>query len=172
MSHVRRRAALAVLLAVVIAALTSCTPPASPTQTVVSATEEAEVIAVVDGDTIDVSTSAGTARVRLIGIDMPEIGRDGEPGECYATEARGFLDDLLYGRTVRLQSDSTQADADKYGRLLRHVVIDGKSAAVLALEAGAGYEYTYDVPYIGQLEHRDAENAAAAAGAGLWSACS
>lgn len=82
MSHVRRRAALAVLLAVVIAALTSCTPPASPTQTVVSATEEAEVIAVVDGDTIDVSTSAGTARVRLIGIDMPEIGRDGEPGSA------------------------------------------------------------------------------------------
>ncbi|WP_218683051.1 thermonuclease family protein [Microbacterium sp. BF1] len=162
-------------LAVTLMSTAGCTPQERPaeTQTVVTASEAAEVVAVVDGDTIDVTTATGrTARVRLIGIDTPEIGRDGDTGECYATEARDFLDELLYGRTVELQSDNTQADTDRYGRLLRHVVIDGHSAAVLALEAGTGYEYTYDQAYAGQGEHRDAEQAAAGAGAGLWSACS
>lgn len=162
------------LVATVVSALTGCTPQSpDQTQTNVSASEAAEVVAVVDGDTIDVSTAAGaTARVRLIGIDTPEIGREGESGECYANDARGFLDSLLYGRTVELQSDSTQDDADRYGRLLRHIVIDGHSAAVLALEAGAAYEYTFDEPYTGQSEHRDAEQAAAAAKTGLWAVCS
>lgn len=36
------------------------------------------------------------------------------------------------------------------GALLRHVYIDGQSAAVVLLEAGAAHEYTYDAPYIGQ----------------------
>lgn len=180
MTTARVPAARILLTAMAIAALTGCTPtsteqatPESPsTPVVVSASEAAEVVAVVDGDTIDVTTATGdTARVRLIGIDTPEIGRDGDPGECYATEARDFLDELLYGRTVELQSDNTQADTDKYGRLLRHVVVDGRSAAVVALEAGTGHEYTYEAPYIGQLEHRDAEQVATNASAGLWAVC-
>lgn len=159
------------VIAVALAALPGCAP-ISTEQAAAPEVEAVEVIAVVDGDTIDIATDAGTARVRLIGIDTPEIGRDGDPGECYAEEARDFLDGLVYGRTVELRSDPSQADVDRYGRLLRHVVIDGQSAAVLALEAGAGYEYTYEVPYAGQSEHRDAEQAAAGKAAGLWSACS
>lgn len=158
-------------IAVALAVLTGCTP-ISADQAAAPEVATAEVIAVVDGDTIDIATDAGPARVRLIGIDTPEIGREGEPGECYAEEARSFLDGLVYGHIVELRSDPSQADADRYGRLLRHVVIDGHSAAVLALEAGAGYEYTYDQAYAGQGEHRDAEQAAAGAGAGLWSLCS
>lgn len=158
-------------IAVGLAVLTGCAPVAAD-QAAAPDVETAEVIAVVDGDTIDIATDAGTARVRLIGIDTPEIGREGDPGECYAEEARDFLDGLVYGHTVELRSDPSQADADRYGRLLRHVLIDGQSAAVLALEAGAGYEYTYEVSYAGQTEHRDAEQAAAGQAAGLWSACS
>lgn len=165
------RATAAAVVAVVLAALTGCIP--APTdQAAAPGVETVEVIAVVDGDTIDIATDAGTARVRLIGIDTPEIGRYGEQGECYAEEARDFLDSLVYGRAVEVRSDPSQADTDRYGRLLRHVIIDGNSAAVLALEAGAGYEYTYDQAYDGQDQHRAAEQAAADAGAGLWSACS
>lgn len=150
-----------------------CTPQERPaeTQTVVTAAEAAEVVAVVDGDTIDVKTSTGESRVRIIGIDTPEIGRDGAAGDCYAIEARNFLDELLYGRTVELQSDSTQADADTYGRLLRHVDVDRQSAAVLAIAAGTGYEYTYDTPYAGQADHLAAEAAARDEHVGLWGAC-
>lgn len=152
-------------------AVTGCSPSPVGAPTTVPATISAEVIAVVDGDTIDVATENGTARVRLIGIDTPEIGRDGKAGECYADEARDFLDQLLYGRTVQLHADATQADVDKYGRLLRYVLVDGQSAAELAIAAGGGYEYTYDLPYVDQETHRAAQDAAEAAGAGLWSAC-
>lgn len=156
-----------------IVTLTGCTSlpfeqAAAPTT---EPAETAEVIAVVDGDTIDIATEDGTARVRLIGIDTPEIGRDGDMGECYANEARDYLNGLLYGHTVELVGDATQADVDTYGRLLRYVLIDGQSAALRAIDAGAGYEYTYDTAYVDQQAHRDAQDAAAAAGLGLWTDC-
>ncbi len=131
----------------------------------------AEVTAVVDGDTIDVEIAGSTERVRIIGIDTPEIGRDGADDECYAQEAREYVNDALYGRTVELYPDPTQDDADRYGRLLRHVIVDDRSIAEDAITAGMGYEYTYDAPYGGQEAHKAAQDAAAAAGAGLWSAC-
>jgi len=57
-------------LAVALVSTAGCTPQERPaeTQTVVAAAEAAEVVAVVDGDTIDVKTSAGESRVRIIGI--------------------------------------------------------------------------------------------------------
>lgn len=162
------RGVAALLVAV---ALTSCTPTglASTSDPV---GETVDVVAVVDGDTIDVALDEGTTRVRLIGIDTPEIGRGGEVSECYADEARTFLDELVYGHQVELVIDPAQADVDKYGRLLRYVYVDGQSAAELAIAAGAGYEYTYDTAYRDQQAHRDAEQAAADTRAGLWGACS
>jgi len=165
------RPAAAFALVAIVTALGGCAPT-PPAPAAAPTTEHAEVTAVVDGDTIAVDTAGGSARVRLIGIDTPEIGRDGEPGDCYAEEARDFLDALLYGKTVELVGDPTQADVDRYGRLLRHVLVDGQSAALAALTAGAGYEYTYDAPYADYQAHREAESAAEAAGAGLWATCS
>ncbi|AQP45892.1 thermonuclease family protein [Dietzia sp. NPDC055340] len=78
---------------------------------------------------------------------------------------------MVYGQTVELRADPTQDDTDRYGRLLRHVYIDGQSAAVVLLEAGAAHEYTYDAPYIGQAEHRDAEHTAQADALGMWGSC-
>lgn len=149
----------------IAAALVACTP--SPP----AEGEAGEVVAVVDGDTIDVATSRGEVRVRLIGIDSPELGRNGQTSECYAEEARDYLDDLVYGRTVQLVSDPTQDDTDRYDRLLRHVLIDGDSAALAAIEAGTGIEYTYDSPYGGHDAHQRAQADATAAHRGLWGSC-
>jgi micrococcal nuclease len=157
------------LLACATLALTGCSPVAS--RVAEATTESGDVVAVVDGDTIDVVTSEERVRVRLIGIDTPETGRDGKVRECYANEARDFLNELLYARTVQLRADASQADVDKYGRLLRHVLVDEQSAAVLAISAGAGHEYTYNTPYVDRDAHLAAQDAAAAAGAGLWSTC-
>lgn len=161
------------LLSVLV--LAGCASPVVPVTLtpvpVPAASEVGQVVAVVDGDTIDVATEDETVRVRLIRIDTPEIGRGGEASECYADEARTFLDELLYGRQVELISDPTQADTDKYGRLLRHVDIEGLSAAEAAIAAGAGYEYTYDTPYQGQAAYQAAEGMAEEAGTGLWGVC-
>lgn len=167
-----RRVIKPLMSSAALLALTSCTPSAlsdegTPSETAAAA----EVVAVVDGDTIDVMTPTGEERVRIIGIDTPEIGRGGDASECYAEEAREFVDDLLYGHDVELRGDATQADVDAYGRLLRHVFIDGHSAAVETLAAGAGHEYTFDVAYDGQDAHQAAESAARDARLGLWGSC-
>lgn len=134
--------------------------------------ETGEVVAVIDGDTIDVQLSGNTERVRIIGIDTPEIGREaGEITDCYAEEARTFLDELLYGHTVELRTDLSQQAVDDYGRLLRHVYIDGQNAALAALSGGVGVEYTYNAAYAGQADYQAAEAAARDGKLGLWSVC-
>lgn len=156
-------------IATPLALLSACAPLSVPTSPSDVGTV---VVAVIDGDTIDVQTSAGVERVRIIGIDTPELGYDGEPDECWAAEARDALADRIDGQAVELHADASQGDVDAYDRLLRHVELDdGTQVGQWLLEAGAAYEYTYDQPY----EHRDdylaAEAAASASGAGLWGAC-
>ena len=120
-----RAAALRTILAGVLAiasatGLQSCTETSAADAELLPA-ESAQVIAVVDGDTIDVQTAGGEARVRLIGLDTPEINRDGGQDDCYAQEARDELNAMVYGQAVELRADPTQDDTDRYGRLLRHV---------------------------------------------------
>ena len=56
-----------------------------------------QVLRVTDGDTITVLTGRGEERVRLIGIDAPEVDHDGRDDECWAEEAADFVDDTLQG---------------------------------------------------------------------------
>lgn len=135
-------------------------------------TEEGTVAAVIDGDTIDVTTSFGDeVRVRLIGIDAPEIGRDGAASDCYAEESRAFVDELLYGQEVMLMSDRTQGDTDRYGRLLRYVLIDHHLAEDIIIGAGYARERTYGEPYVHRDSHMAGQRAAQIAEAGLWGHC-
>ena len=161
------RACTAIVALLLLAS--GCTTTAAQPEAYV--TERGPVVAVVDGDTIDVDADGERVRVRLIGLDAPEVGRDGAASDCYAEEARDFLNELLYGRDVELLTDPSQDDVDRYGRLLRHVSIDGDSAALLAIAGGAATEYTYAEAYDGQAEHLAAEADARDAGAGLWGQC-
>ena len=94
-----------------------------------------------DGDTLALSDGR---RVRLLGIDTPEIGHDGEPSEPYAEEAKALLARLAEpGATLRLRLDSDRFD--RYGRLLAHVFADDGSNVQAQLLA-AGYAATLVVP--------------------------
>ena len=87
-------------------------------------TSQARVTAVVDGDTIRVETLGGRqlGRVRLLGIDAPEVAHPPEPAECYATDAARLLERLApIGSTVELATDTAQPSRDRYDRLLRYV---------------------------------------------------
>lgn len=133
--------------------------------------EQAAVLRVVDGDTLKVRTSAGTERVRIIGINTPELDHNGGADECYAREATNELEELIGTRGIELRADPSQGDRDKYGRLLRHVTVDGASVALALIAGGAGHEYTYDKPYAGQAEYRNAEASARNRASGLWGRC-
>lgn len=122
------------------------------------------VTSITDGDTF----RAGDERVRLIGIDTPEVSGG---VECYGREATEALAGLVpVGSTVRLVADVEPRD--RYDRTLAYVYrLDGEHVN-LAL-ARDGYALPLTVPP--NVAHSDAFVAAAAeareAGRGLWSAC-
>ena len=74
--------------------------------------QQATVVRVVDGGTIDVTIDGEEYRVRYYGIEAPESGE-----KCFE-EAKARNAELL-GTTVRLEADAR--DQDEQGRLLRYV---------------------------------------------------
>jgi micrococcal nuclease len=130
------------------------------------------VVGVVDGDTIKVRINGVKTTVRIIGIDTPELHKPGFAQACFAQPAASRMQSLVQSKPVRLQADPTQENVDRYGRLLRHVLLpDDRSVAGMLIREGFGREYTYDAPYAGQSAYRAAQVAAKAAGAGLWTEC-
>ena len=107
---------------------------------------------IVDGDTINTDGQS----IRILGYDTPERG------ECGYDEAGEFLADLLATGTVSLVADSGD-DTDRYGRLLRHVLVDGKPVGLSMIEAGkanARYDALDGYPrHRYQDRYRDADSA-------------
>lgn len=96
----------------------------APTQAPVPSnaqTVEAQVVHVVDGDTIDVNLGGQIFRVRYIGVDTPETVHPSRSVECMGREASAFNTQLVQGQTVRLEKDVSETD--RYGRLLRYVYV-------------------------------------------------
>ncbi len=129
----------------------------------------ASVTRVIDGDTIDVDIVGKTTRVRLIGVDTPEVVDPRKPVQCYGKEASSYVKNILTGQMVTLENDRSQEDTDKYGRILRYVYLkDGQLLNKKLIAEGYAHEYTYRIPYRFQKEFQAAEKAAAKAKAGLW----
>lgn len=108
---------------------------------------------VVDGDTIDVRVDGrGLERVRLIGIDTPEVGT------CGAAPATAAAARLARGRRVDLRGDSTQATRDRYERLLAYVWLPGgQDLGFRLLAGGHARVYVYDRPFARLAAYRRAE---------------
>ncbi|MCS6938757.1 MAG: thermonuclease family protein [Roseiflexus sp.] len=145
-------------------------PPPSPTSLALpEGLERAIVINVADGDTIEVSLSGVTERVRLIGVDTPETSHPSRPVECFGREAAAFTRAMLDGQTVLLEADPSQDNRDRFNRLLRFVWLpDGRLANYEIIAQGYGFEYTFRTPYRYQAQFKAAERAARETRAGLW----
>lgn len=131
--------------------------------------ERAQVLRVVDGDTIEVELDGAEEDVRYIGVDTPETVKPGSPVECFGPQASARNHELVDGETVRLVFDEELRD--DYGRLLAYVYADGR--LVNARLVAGGYARTLEIApntamaaELARLEER-----AAVAGRGLWSAC-
>jgi micrococcal nuclease len=103
------------------------------------------VTRVIDGDTfiIDDGTSKGE-RVRLIGIDTPELSRSkNKENDYYAVEATDFMVDLVENKYVKLVYDVNKKD--RYQRTLAYVYLeDGTFVNALLVELG--YAVVMTVP--------------------------
>lgn len=129
-----------------------------------------KVTKVVDGDTIDVEINGEVKRLRLIGINTPETVDPRTKVECFGREASSKAKELLEGGFVSLESDESQGERDKYGRLLRYVFLpDGTNYNQFMISQGYAYEYTYDLPYKYQFDFKQAEVNARNQNLGLWS---
>jgi len=100
----------------------------------------AAVAHVYDGDTVRLSDGR---KVRLIGVNTPELGRDGRADEPFAVQARQWLVRAVQGRRVYLLPGVESQD--RYGRLLAHLYLpnenlsDGELAAEGLVRSGLGY---------------------------------
>ena len=130
------------------------------------------VLKVIDGDTIVVDIGGEKETLRLIGIDAPEIDASSLNKKCFGKEAEEFAKKILSGASVGLENDETQDDRDKYGRLLRYVILkDGSNFNKTLIREGLAKEYAYKTAYKYQKEFKNAETEARKAKKGLWSAC-
>lgn len=93
------------------------------------------VATVIDGDTVILTDGR---RVRLLGIDAPEIAHHGQPGEPLGEKARKFLKFRVESRRVQLRYDLQYEDP--YNRLLAHLYLeDGQNLNALLIQEGLAY---------------------------------
>jgi micrococcal nuclease len=120
---------------------------------------------VVDGDTIDVST---LGRVRLLGIDAPELAHGYDSAAPFAREAKERLASLILHHWVRLEQEGTRLDV--YDRRLAYVVReDGMFVnAVLVRDGLARVTARLPLSRLPELQRAEAE--AQAFRRGMWGA--
>ena len=120
---------------------------------------------VYDGDTLRLRDGR---RVRLIGIDTPEIGRNGQASEPLAEAARAALTRLLpHGAQIGLRYGAERRD--HYGRWLAHVYLaDGRNVQAHLLERGLAFALVVAPNTPAQSCYALAERAAREAGRGVW----
>ena len=99
---------------------------------------EYQVSRVIDGDTIEVKKGAVKLTVRLVGIDAPEVShKKHEPGQAYSQQATKHLAKLALNRSADVKSFS----ADRYGRILGEIFVDGNSINLEMVKAGLAEVY-------------------------------
>ncbi len=126
----------------------------------------------VDGDTVEVKTSTGkTETVRFIGIDTPETHDPRKAVQCFGTVAAAKTKQLVEGKTVRLETDPSGDDHDKYKRLLRYVYLGDTFINQYLVQQGYAFAYTV-FPNSKLDEFRTWEKEARENNRGLWAGCS
>ena len=96
-----------------------------------TAAEEVYINEVIDGDTV---VSASGKRIRLLGIDSPEINWEQGGAEFFGWEARDYLIEQLLNKNVNLEYDIDKKD--DYGRSLAYIFLDGENFNLKLLEQG------------------------------------
>lgn len=119
--------------------------------------EKRYVVRVIDGDTFVLKSGA---KVRLIGVDTPEINQP------YYKKAKDFLRSLIEGKVVFLEKDVSQTD--RYGRLLRYVYVGNIFVNAQLVKKGFAQVLTYPPDVKHAHEFIALQKEARAAKRGIW----
>ncbi len=158
--------------AAVVAHAAPAAVPSAPSPAVVLT---GRIYSISDGDTVRVTASDGMdlGRVRLLGINAPELGHDDQPEQCWAAHAREALARIVpVGSAVQLVADPAQADRDVYGRPLRYLVHSDIDVQQTLLRQGAARPFwPTGAGAQAALYHLAAAAEAEHAQRGRWAAC-
>jgi endonuclease YncB( thermonuclease family) len=99
----------------------------------------ADLIAVVDGDTVLMKIDGREEQVRLVGLNTPEAA------ECHHAPATRALETLLSGEELRVDPAGAE-DRDRFGRLLRYLFAGDTLVNLALVLRGHGVALTGDHP--------------------------
>jgi micrococcal nuclease len=91
-----------------------------------------KLIHVSDGDTITVLHDGKKEKIRLYGIDTPEMK------QSFGKEAKAYTASMVTGKNVNVESVTT----DRYGRTIGIIHVDGNSLSEEIVKSG--YAWVYD----------------------------
>lgn len=114
-----------------------------------------KVVAVLDGDTIEVMRSGKAVRLRLNGIDAPE------KSQAFGNASKKFTSDRLFDKVVKVLSTGT----DRYGRTLADIYVGRDWFNYESVAHGYAWHFK---KYSDNSELADAEALARSARLGLW----
>lgn len=129
------------------------------------------VAKVVDGDTIDIDhpdRDKTTTRIRLWGVDTPEVAGSRDGAMHWGDRASQFAGETLADREVRIDLIE-RGTRDRYDRLLAYVYVvsSGEMFNELLVRRGHAYADTrFAHPYMARFRSLEAD--ARADGVGLW----
>ncbi len=113
-------------------------------------------VRVSDGDTININVNGETKKVRLLGIDAPELK------QSFGAESQEYLSGLILNKRITVKGNAE----DKYGRLLGTVYLNGENINLTMIRQGMAWDFKQ---YNAGREYTAAEEEAVAARRGLWS---
>ncbi|QXI06683.1 thermonuclease family protein [Pseudomonas tensinigenes] len=121
---------------------------------------------VVDGDTLRLSDGRS---VRMIGLNTPELGKQGRSDEPFAVAARKRLQALVDASGGRVGLLPGKQAKDHYGRTLAHIYsASGANLEAQMLADGLGFQVAV-APNVDLVAcQQAAERSARKAGLGLW----
>jgi len=96
-----------------------------------------KVLKVYDGDTIKVAGLDLVFKIRLVGIDSPEIGFKGQKSQPFSQKAKHHLVSLVDNRKIAIKSYGT----GPYNRQLAEVFVNEKNINIEMIKAGLAEVY-------------------------------
>lgn len=122
-----------------------------------------QVSRIIDGDTIEIENGQ---KVRLIGVDTPELDDKDPVKKCYAQKAKEKTQELLENKIIKMERDVSSTD--KYQRLLRYIWVDDIFLNDYLVRNGFAMVATFppDVKY--QKQFQQAQQEAMEKKMGFW----
>ena len=115
-----------------------------------------KVIRVSDGDTILLQSGSQRIKVRMYGIDAPELKQN------YGEDSKNYLEKRILNKNV----DVKVINEDKYGRKVGKVFYKNKDINLEMIKTGNAWFYEYHAKK--EKEYRKASKSAQEQKLGLW----